>query len=466
MKKNSINRRKFLVSTLEGAAGIGVLAGCSKRSVIGLDERRPSIPVGLTRKIEKLNDVVTVTLSWTPHDLTDFTGAKNETAISYNVYRDGAIIGQGLSSPGFRDSNGLAENSTYMYRISAVDANGLESDPTAPLAVPIQPFVNVYRVTNTAAVPGTVSKPNIVPAEVKRMLDAALVSMTGQATAALAWESLLTGVTATSLVGIKINTLGGSYAGSNTKPEVVDAIASGLVQMLGGTFPAHNIIVFDDRTKDYHMKNAGFFVRDEPDKYRIVSINWNTSLNGVPQATAETDAQKWVATVDVAGISQKVTRIVDAVDFIINVPILKDHSAAGITFALKNFYGIVSNPSGMHGSAGQWCNPYIPALYSIEVNSKKIRDKVKLTVGDALLAVVSGGPAATADTICAALLLGTDPVALDSLALDTINSYRVSRGMKQYSYDETGMARHILAASKDPYFLGSTNYALKEVPLA
>ncbi len=39
---------------------------------------------------------------------------------------------------------------------------------------------------------------------------------------------------------------------------------------------------------------------------------------------------------------------------VINVPILKDHSMSGVTFAMKNMYGVVERPQDLHGDG---CNP-------------------------------------------------------------------------------------------------------------
>ena len=47
--------------------------------------------------------------------------------------------------------------------------------------------------------------------------------------------------------------------------------------------------------------------------------------------------------------------------YLINVPVLKDHSIAGVTLSMKNHYGTIDNPGSLHGPTYS-CNPYIPAL--------------------------------------------------------------------------------------------------------
>jgi uncharacterized protein (DUF362 family) len=461
MKNKKINRRKFLSQSLKTAAGLGVIASCDRRTIIGTDVRKPSAPLGLSKKLSKSeNGEISVILSWKPHDFTDITGAKTETSITYKVYREDVSqpIAQNLLVPTYTDKNGLEENKTYIYRVSAVDSNGNEGPLSNPLIVSIQPFVTVYRVKNTNAVPGTISNPNINSEEVKKMVNEAIMALTGQPTVASAWESLFPNITTSTLIGIKINTLAG--AAISTKPQVVDAIVWGLTQMLNNTFPEYNIIVFDDRNKDDQMKKSGFPIRDEPGKYRIATIYWNTTLNGVPITQSEPDEKKWLPAINIGGVYQRVTALIDSLDYIINVPVLKDHSAAGITFALKNFYGTVENPSKLHGNM---CDPYISEIYNLEINGKKLKDKIRVIIGDALLGCSVNGPPGPANIKPCSIIAGTDPVATDTFALDIINSYRPATN--QISMDTNGAARHIFTASQPPYSLGSTNYSVKEIIL-
>ena len=70
---------------------------------------------------------------------------------------------------------------------------------------------------------------------------------------------------------------------------------------------------------------------------------------------------------------------------VIGLPILKDHEMAGVTFAMKNMYGVVERPQDLHGNS---CNPGVADLNCIPV----IRDKVRFTIGDAMSSVYNGGP--------------------------------------------------------------------------
>jgi uncharacterized protein (DUF362 family) len=482
MKNQKIDRRRFLINSLQGAAGAGILVGCDKRTVIGSDVRSPSTPVGLSQKLSALpNDLYSVDLTWTPHDGTDITGAKTETAITYNVYRKtdqqaafGLVpLATLLQTSAFSDTSTEVQDAfvrlktspdiVFEYKISAIDATKVNESPLSnALAVPIQPFIDIFFVTNPAAAPGTnLMQPNIQPDVVKTMVHAAVMKMTGQATVAAAWESLFPSLSSATLIGIKINTLG--MGNVSTKPQVVDAIVGGLTQMLDGAFPAYNIIVFDDRGINDHMKPAGFIVRNTPGMYRIASTHVNTTLDpATPVTVQQQDADLWGTPFSVANVNERLSALVESLDYIINVPVMKDHIQSGITFSMKNLYGLIDSPSTLHDNM---CNPFIPALYSAETNGVKLRDKIRLIVGDALVGCSTGGPAGGPNIKPCTIVVGTDPVAMDKWALDKINTYRNAKAQIPLTYVQNASqdARHIFYASQPPYSLGSTNYAAREV---
>ena len=492
MNEKKINRRKFLINSLEVAAGLGVLASCDRRAIVGPDVRAPSAPVGLSQKVRSDGTTYSVNLAWARHDLTDNTGAKTETQVLYNVYRktdrqtafdDNTPLAAGVplnsyadTSPEVQDAFGrmLASpdpNSagiSFEYHVRAVDADLNKSVPSDPALVPFQPFKKVFTVKNTAAVKANNYSPTgPVQSVVQQMLDAVIMKMTNQTSVAAAWESFFPTLSLATLIGIKINTLGAD--GVSTKPAVVDAIVNGLTRMLSGAFPPYNIIVFDDRIIGYHMHSAGFDVRNVPGQYRIVSTATNTSLDPlVPNVLQSQQAPLWGDPVSIAGVPEKFSKLVEAVDYIINVPVLKDHIRSGITFSLKNLYGLVNAPSAMHNSM---CNPFIPSLYSssISVNGVPvpIKNKIPVIVGDALVGCSTGGPDGGANIMPCTLIVGTDPVAMDAWALDTINAYRpnIKKPTIPIVPPPNGGqdARHVYQATQQPYNLGSMNYAEVEV---
>jgi uncharacterized protein (DUF362 family) len=210
------------------------------------------------------------------------------------------------------------------------------------------------------------------------------------------------------------------------------------------TFPLYNIIVFDDRSVN-QMTGAKFRLKDTPGDYRCV-----TTIND------------WSNTVrKIHDIDQRFSKVVEQVDYIINVPVLKNHSNAGITFSLKNFFGIIHNPGGMHGDM---CDPYISSVYQV------VAKKVSLIVGDAIFGDHKNGPTGSASFISKLILIAKDPVAVDLYALNLINTERnktpsATPPISLQPDPKYPDARHLATAGSNPYSLGKLNYKLVELTL-
>jgi len=112
-------------------------------------------------------------------------------------------------------------------------------------------------------------------------------------------------------------------------------------------------------------------------------------------------------------------------DLVIGVPILKDHELAGVTFAMKNMYGVVDRPQDLHANG---CCPAVADLNCIP----SIRQKVRFTLGDALSSVYDGGPNFHPDRLWYpnALIVGEDRVAVDHTAWKMIERKRAEAGFK------------------------------------
>ena len=90
---------------------------------------------------------------------------------------------------------------------------------------------------------------------------------------------------------------------------------------------------------------------------------------------------------------------------------------AGVTFAMKNMYGVVDKPFTLHADN---CNPGVADLNCIPV----IRDKVRFTIGDAMSSVYDGGPGFHPERLWYpnALIVGEDRVALDHIAWEMLET--------------------------------------------
>ncbi len=508
MNQKKINRRKFLVKSLECAAGLGVLVSCDKRAPVEPDVRLPSAPVGLVNDygVDNNGTITDVVLNWNPNSLTDVTGASlttlnpNIQITGYNLYRtldptppnvsavqpiNGASLVTGTS---FTDDSSFVVGDSYYYWLEAVDSDNNASPLSAALQVPIMAAKPVYIAQNPNAVLSTGA---LVQQEVNKTVNAAVMAVAQGITNATpasvgeAYKSILGGVTAKSMIGIKINTLAALQAFSTQSSqllnnglcshiEVVTAIIQGLTTMVvdsGGTFPINNIIVFDDRywgsdsSNPTQMLNAGYALTDGSGpngtfSSRVASVNYNTTLHGIPVTEAEPSSLLWAAgSFSISGIPTRLSSIIPALDYIINVPVIKDHVDAGITFALKNFFGAIDHQIPFHNGS---CNDAVPQVYQLvlsQLASPAGRVTPILTIGDGFLGAYHGGPSTPPSTnwFPAQVIAGTDPVAIDAHVLKMINVMRATqKNMPPYSYTlkNLGAASHILTAALQ-YNLGS-----------
>jgi len=129
---------------------------------------------------------------------------------------------------------------------------------------------------------------------------------------------------------------------------------------------------------------------------------------------------------------------------IVNAPILKDHDGAGITCALKNHFGSINNPNKLHTDH---CDPHIADINCAPV----IRSKQRIIVCDALMVCYEGGPAYKPATTVpyGAILVSTDPVALDTVGLGIIEELREANGLEPISTEERAPTYIATAADAD-----------------
>jgi uncharacterized protein (DUF362 family) len=128
---------------------------------------------------------------------------------------------------------------------------------------------------------------------------------------------------------------------------------------------------------------------------------------------------------------------------VLNLPILKDHEMAGVTFSMKNMYGVVQHPNELHAAG---CNPGVADLNCIPV----VRHKVRFTIGDAMTSVYDGGPSFHPERLWQpnALIVGEDRVALDHTAWQMIERKRAEVGMP--TLEGVGRPPRYIATAADP----------------
>jgi uncharacterized protein (DUF362 family) len=273
---------------------------------------------------------------------------------------------------------------------------------------------------------GATSGTTVNAAVTQSMMDCGMMSYTGQYDVGEAWKSLFPEIDATRVIAIKVNCINSSLS---THPEVANAIANGLTQMMfGGTpFPANNIIIFD-RT-NWELQSAGYTTNTSTTGIRC----FGTNASGVGYSTE---------TYNVNGSTQRLSTIVTELsDYIVNASVLKNHNMAGVTMCLKNHYGTCNSPGSLHGGD---CDPYIPALNALA----PIRDKQCVNICDALLGIYTGGPSGSPQFAANTLIISQDIVAAD---------YWGREILEDNGCTTIPDAHHIDTAAGAPYNLGTND---------
>jgi uncharacterized protein (DUF362 family) len=236
------------------------------------------------------------------------------------------------------------------------------------------------------------------------LLDRAVATYFGRTKPMEAWKSIgLPHAAKNGVIGIKVNGLGGR--GISTHAVVIQAICERLQQ--AGVAPG-NIVVWDRTARD--LQACGMKINTDRGKVRCF---------GSDVAGFEAKPSAWgIANVRLSKIfTQECAAI-------INVPVLKDHELAGVTFAMKNMYGAIDRPDTLH--AGH-CNPGVADLNCIPA----IKEKICITIGDALASVYQGGPGFRPEYLWYpnAIVVGEDRVAVDRVACQMIEKKRAEMGL-------------------------------------
>ncbi len=212
-----------------------------------------------------------------------------------------------------------------------------------------------------ARAPGIAGKKGAAYREAcRKLIDAAIASVTGKRRIRDAWESLLP---LSGTVGIKV-----TNERTRTDYDLVMGMAESMID--AGQKP-ERIIVFERSDFDltdgkYPLNMGGAGVQC----YGIAREEWHGRTN-------ESD-QFGSILYEVSGAPIRISRIVAEVcDAIINVPVIKRMYLVGISCALKNHFGSIDNPVGLHGDGLQ---RNIARLAALDV----LRSKTKLTICEAV----------------------------------------------------------------------------------
>ncbi len=240
--------------------------------------------------------------------------------------------------------------------------------------------------------------------KVLNLLDKAMAAYTGREKPLEAWKSVIpASILGGKTIGLKVNGLGGR--GIATHPALILAVAERLQQ---AGVKAGEIVVWDQNA--HFLEACGMTIGTDPSRMRCY-----------PADSAGFDDQESSWGVAKIRLTKILTR--DCA-MVINLPILKDHQLAGVTFSMKNMYGVVDKPFLLHANG---CNPGVADLNCIA----EIREKVWFTVGDAISSVYDGGPGFHPERLWYpnALVVGEDRVAIDHTAWGMIEKQRAAAGV-------------------------------------
>jgi uncharacterized protein (DUF362 family) len=267
---------------------------------------------------------------------------------------------------------------------------------------------------------------------IQAMVDDGIMKYTGLSNVGDAWKSIFTGITASSVIGIKVNTL---FNTSNvgTHPEIAYAVVNGLKQMNfdGTAFPENNIIIFDFHEQNF-LAYKGYVINKTTSGVRCFqSPGYSTTNYSLPD-----------------NVNVKLSTVItDMIDFMVNIAYLKHHYISGISLCLKNHYGSIQNPniSPLLHDTGKCCNPYISAISALE----PIKTKQKLCIIDAIYGLTKAGPSGPITCNPDKIIIGQDVVAVDSVGREMLKNL----GLSTSDYNKT---THIDTAATT-YSLGTND---------
>lgn len=262
----------------------------------------------------------------------------------------------------------------------------------------------------------------------QQLLDEAMLKLTNMDSLAKAWRNYFS---SEDIIGMKVN--GNSYNVLEGTPMVehfpllTQALRTSLSQ---NNFDDKNAIIWE--RSDVELKTMGYTIQKEKGRLRVLGTNVER------RASEQEEYQPEFSTIQHA-VGEKSTHLSNILETectaLINLPALKSHRLAGVTGALKNHYGSIDNPREFHDD--DCCNPGIAEINNISV----IREKHRLVICNALMGLWDGGPRWNMANMWmeGSLIIGEDPVAVDTVMLQMIEKKRLEAGL----HPVTPMAKHL-----------------------
>ncbi|MGI9086156.1 MAG: DUF362 domain-containing protein [Chthoniobacterales bacterium] len=298
---------------------------------------------------------------------------------------------------------------------SNVAAFAQQVQPTATPSV-------VYSIRN----PEAISQYQVNAPVVRAMVDRLVMAVTNRLTVASAWASL---VAPTDKIGIKISAAGGQLF--TTHRAIVEAVVDGLV---AAGHARSSIIVWDRQLAG--IKDAGY--RPGAEGFQLLAIEPREGYDAKATFTAPVlgkliwgdldyiprhgESPLGSENANTSNVSHFAKILAHQVTKIINLPVMSDSGATGLAGCIHNV--TLPNIDNWRRFT-QFGNTSAYAMAELYADPM-IRPKVVLNLMDGLLVSYADGPESHPNFAVhqGRLLASKDPVAIDALALQTIEPLR------------------------------------------
>ncbi len=296
------------------------------------------------------------------------------------------------------------------------------SAPAAPTAAPPR-VVHVFNpyATSWDYATGWYGD-HVSQAEVDRMVDEGLMSLTGTSSPAAAWQALIPGYVPGERVAIKVNLNNATVADADN---YIDALIEPVNRIIGGLtemgVAESDIWVFDA-------------ARAIPDRFRAGCDYPQVNFSGRGVNDRGFSLAERVVFAPPAGVpavpEQCISQVLVDAHYLVNMPIMKKHSHAHVTLSFKNHFGTIEQCAEVHPPVFPESATYTPdynALVDIYRHPQFV-GKTVLTVGDGLFAsrYTQSSPPAPWITFGSrapnSLFFSRDPVAIDCVMYDFLEA--------------------------------------------
>jgi len=231
-----------------------------------------------------------------------------------------------------------------------------------------------------------------------------------------AWQTYFA---ANDTIALKINPI--ARQTGSTKPEICYALAETIHRNVG--IPHDRFIIFDVSEND--LVGAGYELNREKGKIQVYSSSEYSEMFSR------------------GGVEAKISRVItNQCTALVNMPLLKTHKGAGISIALKNHYGSIPTLI-VRDDAYRYHMDRFKNVVFLNL-MPPIHEKTRLIVVDGLISQYNRGPGGDPryQWDFGGIIMGTDPVAVDTVCLQIINTKREENGFKHITLPYLEWGRH------------------------